>query len=103
MPLVEMRGIRKRFGGVEALRGVNLVLYPGEILGLVGDNAAGKSTLMKVLSGAYQPDEGEILFEGRRVRFSTPADARALGIEMVYQDLALCENLDVAGNIWLGR
>ncbi|MDR5709021.1 MAG: ATP-binding cassette domain-containing protein [Armatimonadota bacterium] len=103
MPLVEMRGIRKRFGAVEALRGVDLVLNAGEILGLVGDNAAGKSTLMKILSGAYQLDEGEIVFEGRRVRFASPADARALGIEMVYQDLALCENLDVAQNIWLGR
>lgn len=102
-PLVEMRGISKRFGAVQALRGVDLVLFPGEVLGLVGDNAAGKSTLMKVLSGAYQPDEGEIVFQGRRVSFTSPADARALGIEMVYQDFALCENLDVAQNIWLGR
>ena len=102
-PLVQMRGISKRFGAVQALRAVDLILFPGEVLGLVGDNAAGKSTLMKILSGAYQPDEGEILFEGRRVAFTGPADARALGIEMVYQDLALCENLDVSQNIWLGR
>jgi len=102
-PLVQMHRISKRFGAVQALRTVDLVLFPGEVLGLVGDNAAGKSTLMKILSGAYQPDEGEILFEGRRVVFTGPADARALGIEMVYQDFALCENLDVAQNIWLGR
>jgi simple sugar transport system ATP-binding protein len=101
--LVEMRGIRKRFGAVQALRGVDLVLDAGEVLGLVGDNAAGKSTLMKILSGALQPDEGEILFRGTPVRFASPADARRLGIEMVYQDFALCNNLDVAQNIFLGR
>ncbi len=98
-----MRGISKRFGAVQALRTVDLTLYRGEILGLVGDNAAGKSTLMKVLSGAYHPDEGEIVFDGVPVRFATPADARALGIEMVYQDFALCDNMDIAQNIWLGR
>lgn len=101
--LVEMRGIHKRFGAVQALRGVDLVLDSGEVLGLVGDNAAGKSTLMKVLSGALQPDAGEILFRGTPVRFASPADARRLGIEMVYQDFALCHNLDVAQNIFLGR
>ncbi len=101
--IVEMRAISKRFGAVQALRAVDCTLYRGEILGLVGDNSAGKSTLMKVLSGAYLPDGGEILFDGTRVRFSTPADARTLGIEMVYQDFALCDNMDIAQNIWLGR
>lgn len=101
--IVEMRGISKRFGAVQALEGVDLKLHRGEILGLVGDNAAGKSTLMKILSGAYQLDEGEISFKGKGVRFESPRDARALGIEMVYQDFALCDNMDVSQNIWLGR
>jgi simple sugar transport system ATP-binding protein len=103
VPLVEMRGIEKRFGAVQALRGVDLTLQPGEILGLVGDNAAGKSTLMKILSGALQPDGGQIVFRTARVRFASPAEARRAGIEMVYQDFALCGNLDVAQNIFLGR
>jgi simple sugar transport system ATP-binding protein len=98
-----MHGIRKRFGSVEALRGVDLALYPGECVGLVGDNAAGKSTLTKILSGAYVPDEGEILINGAPVAFRTPADARAHRIEMVYQDLSLCDTIDVAGNLFLGR
>ena len=102
-PLVEMRGIEKRFGAVQALRGVDLILEAGEILGLVGDNAAGKSTLMKILSGALQPDAGQIVFRAARVRFASPAEARRAGIEMVYQDFALCGNLDVAQNIFLGR
>ena len=102
-PIVEMRNIRKNFGGVQALRGVDLVLNRNEALGLVGDNAAGKSTLMKVLSGAYIPDEGEILIEGKKVYKSNPRDARKLGIEMVYQDLALADNLDVAANVFMGR
>lgn len=102
-PLVEMRRISKRFGAVQALRDVDLTLFPGEVLGLVGDNAAGKSTLMKILTGVYQADSGEILFDGRPVRFDGPAAARARGIEMVYQDFALCDNMDVAQNIWLGR
>ena len=101
--LVELRGIHKHFGAVHALRGVDLVLEAGEVLGLVGDNAAGKSTLMKILSGALQPDAGRILLGGASVRFASPADARRLGIEMVYQDFALCPNLDVARNIFLGR
>lgn len=103
IPIVEMRNIRKNFGGVQALRGVDLVLYRNEVLGLVGDNAAGKSTLMKVLSGAYIPDEGEILIEGKKVHISNPWDARKLGIEMVYQDLALADNLDVSANVFMGR
>ena len=102
-PIVEMRGIKKSFGAVQALRGVDLMLQHNEVLGLVGDNAAGKSTLMKVLSGAYIPDEGDIFLEGRRVRFSSPLDARRQGIEMVYQDYALADNLDIAANVFLGR
>jgi ABC-type sugar transport system ATPase subunit len=102
-PVVEMRGIKKHFGAVQALRGVDLVLQPNEVLGLVGDNAAGKSTLMKVLSGAYIPDGGEILLEGKKTSFANPMDARRKGIEMVYQDYALANNLDVAGNVFMGR
>ena len=102
-PVVEMRGIKKHFGAVQALRGVDLVLQPNEVLGLVGDNAAGKSTLMKVLSGAYIPDGGEIFLEGKKTSFANPMDARRKGIEMVYQDYALANNLDVAGNVFMGR
>ena len=102
-PIVEMRNIHKRFGAVQALRGVDLALYPGEILGLVGDNAAGKSTLMKILSGAYLPTEGGILLNGQPANITDPEDSRHLGIEMVYQDFALCNNLDVASNVFLGR
>ena len=103
VPRISMRGIKKRFGSIEALRGVDLDLYPGECLGLVGDNAAGKSTLTKILSGAYVPDEGEIILDGSPTRFANPADARARRIEMVYQDLSLCDTIDVAGNLFLGR
>ncbi len=102
-PLVRMEGIVKRFGAVEALRGVDLDLHPGEVLGLVGDNAAGKSTLMKVLTGVHRPDEGHIYFEGRSVHFRDPHDSRGLGIEMIYQDLALVPSLDVVANVFLGR
>lgn len=100
---VEMRGIEKRYGTIHALRGVNLTLAPGEVLGLVGDNAAGKSTLTKILAGAEAPDAGEILLDGQPVRFHSPADARHHRIEMVYQDLSLCDSIDVAGNLFLGR
>jgi len=103
VPVVEMRNIKKSFGAVQALRGVDLALYHNEVLGLMGDNAAGKSTLMKVLSGAYIPDEGEILIEGKPVHFSNPMDARRKGIEMVYQDYALANNLDVSANVFMGR
>jgi simple sugar transport system ATP-binding protein len=103
IPRVSMRGIRKRFGSIEALRGVDLDLLPGECLGLVGDNAAGKSTLTKVLSGAYVPDEGTIAMDGETLRYATPAEARQHRIEMVYQDLSLCDTIDVAGNLFLGR
>lgn len=102
-PIVEMRNIKKHFGAVQALRGVDLALQHNEVLGLVGDNAAGKSTLMKVLSGAYIPDGGEILIEGKKTSFANPMDARRQGIEMVYQDYALSNNLDVAANVFMGR
>lgn len=100
---VALFGIRKRFGSVAALRGVDLALFPSECVGLVGDNAAGKSTLTKIISGAYIPDAGAIMIGGERVRFATPADARKQRIEMVYQDLSLCDTIDVAGNLFLGR
>jgi ABC-type sugar transport system ATPase subunit len=103
VPVIEMRGIKKSFGAVQALRGVDLTLGPTEVLGLVGDNAAGKSTLMKVLTGAYIPDAGEIFIEGARAHISKPEDSRRQGIEMVYQDFALANNLDVAANVFLGR
>jgi simple sugar transport system ATP-binding protein len=98
-----MRGIDKAFGAVQALRGVNLRLMPGEVLGLVGDNSAGKSTLMKILTGAYLRDAGEVLIDGRPAHFRSPHDSRDAGIEMIYQDFALCGNMDVAQNIFLGR
>lgn len=101
--VVEMRGIKKHFGAVQALRGVDLALHRNEVLGLMGDNAAGKSTLMKVLSGAYSPNDGGIFIEGEAVHFSSPMDARRMGIEMVYQDYALSNNLDVAANVFMGR
>lgn len=102
-PLVRMRGISKAFGAVQALRRVDLAVWPAEVVGLVGDNAAGKSTLMKILYGIYTPDEGEILVESKAVVFHTAHDARAYGIEMVYQDLALVDNLDIAANVFVGR
>jgi simple sugar transport system ATP-binding protein len=95
-PLVEMKGISKSFGAVNALVDVDLSIAPGEILGLVGDNSAGKSTLMKILTGAYHRDAGEVLIEGRPTSFRTPHESRDVGIEMIYQDFALCGNLDVA-------
>jgi simple sugar transport system ATP-binding protein len=103
IPVIEARGISKRFGHVVALSDVSLELYPGEVLGVVGDNGAGKSTLMKCLSGLHAPSAGEIRVDGRPVRLGSPADARALGIEMVYQDLALAGNLRIDENIFLGR
>ena len=101
--IVEMRDIIKKFGAVQALRGVNLELRNGEIMGIVGDNGAGKSTLMKVLSGAYLPDSGDIFINGKKAHIQNPRDAFNLGIGMIYQDLALFNNLDVAGNIFTGR
>src|SRR5262245_62702394 len=102
-PIVEMRHISKAFGAVRALSDVDLRLYPGEILGLVGDNSAGKSTLMKIMTGAYTRDSGEIVVGGTAVHFKSPHESRAVGIEMIYQDFALCGNMDVGQNIFLGR
>lgn len=101
--IVEMKGICKSFGGVQALRNVDLELRRGEIMGMVGDNGAGKSTLMKILSGAYQADEGEIFINGQHAHIQNPHQAFNLGIGMIYQDLALFNNLDVARNIFMGR
>jgi simple sugar transport system ATP-binding protein len=101
--IVEMRNIKKAFGAVQALNGVNFRLAPGEILGLVGDNSAGKSTLMKVLTGAYHRDSGDVLVDGNPTNFRSPHQSRDVGIEMIYQDFALCGNMDVAQNIFLGR
>jgi simple sugar transport system ATP-binding protein len=102
-PIVEMRHINKAFGAVQALADVDLKLYPGEVLGLVGDNSAGKSTLMKILTGAYHRDSGEVLVAGQPAHFRNPHDSRQRGIEMIYQDFALCGNMDVGQNIFLGR
>ena len=101
--VVEMRNIYKKFGNVNALNGVDLSLNKGEVLGLVGDNAAGKSTLCKILSGAYRPTSGGIIINNCEVNFDSPADAKNNHIEMVYQDLSLCNSIDVAGNLFLGR
>lgn len=103
VPIVEMKNIHKNFGGVTALQDVDLTLYEGEVLGLVGDNGAGKSTLIKILSGAIVPDKGEICFQGEKVQIKQPKDAKKLGIETIYQDLALIDNLNVAANVFIGR
>ncbi len=100
---VRMSGICKRYGAIQTLTDVDLTLRRGEVLGLVGDNGAGKSTLSKVLSGAVVPDAGTIEIDGAAVRFESPADARRHHVEMVYQDLSLCDTVDVAGNLFLGR
>lgn len=102
-PILEARGLTKRFGGVTALNNVSFQLFPGEVLALAGDNGAGKSTLIKCISGVHPPEEGQILFEGREVQFTNPREARAAGIETIYQDLALADNLDVGANVFLGR
>jgi D-xylose transport system ATP-binding protein len=102
-PLVEMRDIRIAFGGVHAVEGVTVDLRAGEVVGLVGGNGAGKSTLMRALSGAHAPDSGEILVDGQVVPITNPRDAKALGIETIYQTLALADNIDAAGNMFLGR
>ncbi len=100
---VRLENIAKSFGTIQALRGVDMYVEEGEVLGLVGDNAAGKSTLTKILAGAEIPDRGRIFLDGEEVVFSSPADARKRGVEMVYQDLSLCDTIDVAGNLFLGR
>ncbi|HXH98235.1 MAG TPA: ATP-binding cassette domain-containing protein [Gaiellaceae bacterium] len=102
-PILELRGISKSFGAVRALTDVDFEVYPGEVVALVGDNGAGKSTLIKCVAGTHTPDEGTILFEGEEVRIHAPSDATHLGVETVYQDLALCDNLDVVQNMFLGR
>jgi len=102
-PIVQVKDLYKRFGGLVAVDHVSLDIHPGEVIGLVGDNGAGKSTLIKMISGAYKPDGGQILLDGQAVSFSTPLEARRRGIETIYQDLALCENLDASANIFLGR
>ncbi len=103
MNLLELSSITKHFGAIHALVGVDLSIKAGEVVGLMGDNGAGKSTLMKIVAGNYPPTEGSIRIEGREVSFSEPVDAREAGIEIVYQDLALCDNITAAANVYLGR
>jgi len=102
-PLLEVKNITKRFGGLTAVDNMDMEVFPGEVVGLLGDNGAGKSTLIKVISGVYHADAGTIFFEGKEVRIDNPMDALRIGIETLYQDLALAENLNVYSNIFLGR
>jgi D-xylose transport system ATP-binding protein len=102
-PILELRAVSKSFGPVQALQEVDFEVRNGEVMALVGDNGAGKSTLIKCVAGIYSIDSGEVLFEGKRVTIHSPKDAAKLGIEVVYQDLALCDNLDVVQNMYLGR
>jgi simple sugar transport system ATP-binding protein len=102
-PLLDVRGVVKHFGRVQALAGVDMEVHPGSIVALLGDNGAGKSTLVKIIAGVYQPDAGEIRFAGRRVHIASPKDASALGIETVYQDLALIGDLSIYHNMFMGR
>jgi D-xylose transport system ATP-binding protein len=102
-PLLELSGVSKRFGPVQALDRVDFALHGGEVVGLVGDNGAGKSTMVKAIAGIHTVDSGEIRFGGERASISRPQDATALGIATVYQDLALCDNLDIVANLFLGR
>ena len=102
-PVLSIKGMVKRFGGLTAVNAVDLDIYPGEVVALLGDNGAGKSTLIKCVSGVYHADEGTIKFQGKRVNFARPIDARQQGIETIYQDLSLANNLDVGANIFLGR
>jgi len=101
--ILEIKSISKRFGGVKALNNVSIKLFEGEVLALAGDNGAGKSTLIKIISGVYNSDKGDILFNGKNVVNNSPNYSRNLGIETIYQDLALADNLDVSSNIFLGR
>src|SRR2546421_2088327 len=101
--ILQIKDLYKHFGGLVAVDHVSLDIYPGEVVGLLGDNGAGKSTLIKMVSGVYKPDGGQILLNEKAVSFSTPLEARRRGIETIYQDLALCENLDASANIFLGR
>src|SRR5207253_8595766 len=102
-PILKVQGVSKRFGGVHALENVSLTLFPGEVLALAGDNGAGKSTLIKIISGVHHPDGGSLRYEGREIKFDNPHQARDCGIETIYQDLALADNLDVGANVFLGR
>jgi D-xylose transport system ATP-binding protein len=102
-PLLELRGISKRFGAVQALTDIQFDVYPEEVVALVGDNGAGKSTLIKTISGIYRPDGGTMHWQGKEVQLGSPNDAATLGIATVYQDLALCDNLDVVANLYLGH
>ena len=102
-PVLELKGVSKHFGAVQALTEVDFEVFPAEVVALVGDNGAGKSTLIKTIAGAHAPDSGSIFFEGEEVKIHSPADATRLGVETVYQDLALCDNLDVVANMFLGR
>ncbi|MBI3429414.1 MAG: sugar ABC transporter ATP-binding protein [Actinobacteria bacterium] len=102
-PILSLKGINKSFGPVHVLREVNFDAYVGEVTALVGDNGAGKSTLIKCIAGIYTPESGDILFNNEKVHIHGPRDATALGIEVVYQDLALCDNLDIVHNMFLGR
>ncbi len=102
-PLVDLREISIAFGGIKAVEGASVDLYPGEVVGLLGHNGAGKSTLIKILSGAYRADSGEIRVDGQKAEINSPRDAKALGIETIYQTLALADNVDAAANIFLGR
>src|ERR1700737_1591916 len=101
--ILQVKDLSKHFGGLVAVDHVSLDIYPGEVVGLLGDNGAGKSTLIKMISGVYKPDSGQLLLNGETVSFATPMEARRRGIETIYQDLALCENLDASANIFLGR
>jgi simple sugar transport system ATP-binding protein len=101
--VLELRGVSKNFGAIQALSGVSLALQAGQVVGLMGDNGAGKSTLVKIIAGNYPQSEGAMALEGRDVSFRKPSEARAAGIEIVYQDLALCDNLTAAENVYLGR
>jgi ABC-type sugar transport system ATPase subunit len=102
-PILQVKNVSKFFGGLTALDNVSLDIYPGEVVALLGDNGAGKSTLIKCVSGVYKADEGEILFEGRSIAHATPSQVREMGIETIYQDLALAEKLDVGANVFLGK
>jgi D-xylose transport system ATP-binding protein len=102
-PVLSLRGINKSFGPVHVLHDVDFDVYPGTVTALIGDNGAGKSTLIKCVTGIYTPETGDMTFEGSPVHIGGPKDAAALGIEVVYQDLALCENLDIVQNLFLGR
>jgi D-xylose transport system ATP-binding protein len=102
-PVLKVVDVRKSFGKVQALNGVTLEVYPGEVLGLLGDNGAGKSTLIKIISGNFHADRGEIYLEGKKVRFDSPAESRRAGIETVYQNSEICQNASVAANFYIGR